>query len=279
MLPRERKIKPYKKQKRQKEENIFDNQPHFMSLLSPELLQEKRDYICMGDDKYARIFQLVFYPNYIELGWLDDILNSIGDVDISTQVQVADERNVIKYLTHKVTKLQSDYILFEKQGNIGELHTLEENIRSFEEMRRDIQINNDKLFFIKITLRVNAKSLEEVREKSKLLKVRTLHFKQLEALKETLPLNNNIIKDNNRNMTTQGLAAMFPIARTKASTKDGIYFGRDLFTGLPINLETFTKDLSNANIAIFGMPGSGKSVTVKIIVRQKCINQKKVCNT
>jgi len=44
-------------------------------------------------------------------------------------------------------------------------------------------------------------------------------------------------------------------------------------------LETFTKDLSNANIAIFGMPGSGKSVTVKIIVRQKCINQKKVCNT
>ena len=157
---KEKKIKPYKKRKKMKEENFFDNQPQLISLLAPEVIQEKRDYIYMGDDKYARIFTLMFYPNYISIGWLDEILNTIGDVDISTQVQVADERNVIRYLTHKVTKLESDYLLFEKQGNIEELHRLEENIQAFEQMRRDIQINNDKLFFIKIELRVNAKSLE-----------------------------------------------------------------------------------------------------------------------
>ena len=215
------------------------------------------------------------YPNFIQIGWLDDILNTIGDVDISTQIQVADERNVIKYLNHKVTKLQSDYYLFEKQGNIEELHKLEENIQAFEKMRRDIQINNDKMFFIKVTLRVNAKSIEELNEKSKLLRdefanksceIRPLYFKQLDALKETLPLNNNIVNDNNRNMTTEGLAAMFPIARTKSSVKDGIYLGQDLFTGLPYSLETFGAGLANANMAIFGIPGAGKSVTVKTIV-------------
>ena len=151
-------------------------------------------------------------------------------------------------------------------------------------MRRNIQINNDKLFFIKITLRVNATSLKELNEKSKLLRdefanksceIRPLYFKQLDALKETLPLNNNIISDNNRNMTTAGLAAMFPIARTKSSVKEGIYLGRDLFTGLPMNLETFTQGLANANIAIFGVPGSGKSVTVKTIVgRTALINRR-----
>ena len=294
-IKRERKIRPYKKRKRIKEkkielhkkrrkikdENFFDNQPQLISLLAPEVIQEKQDYIYMGDDKYARIFVLMFYPSYIGIGWLDDILNTIGDVDISTQVQIADERNVIKYLTHKVTKLQSDYLLFEKQGNIEELHKLEENIQSFEEMRRNIQINNDKLFFIKITLRVNATSLKELNEKSKLLRdefanksceIRPLYFKQLDALKETLPLNNNIISDNNRNMTTAGLAAMFPIARTKSSVKEGIYLGRDLFTGLPMNLETFTQGLANA---IFGVPGSGKSVTVKTIVgRTALINRR-----
>ena len=154
----------------QKEENFFDNQPELISLLAPEVIQENKDYIYMGNDKYSRIFTLMLYPNYIGIGWLDDILNTIGNVDISTQVQVADERNVIRYLTHKVTKLQSDYLLFEKQGNIEELHRLEENIQAFEEMRREIQINNDKLFFIKITLRVNAKSLEELNENSKLLR-------------------------------------------------------------------------------------------------------------
>lgn len=282
--PKEIKIKVYKKRKKIKEENFFDNQPQLISLLAPEVIQEKKDYIYLGDDKYARIFTLMFYPNYIGIGWLDDILNAIGDVDISTQVQVADERNVIKYLTHKVTKLQSDYMLFEKQGNIEELHRLEENIQAFEEMRRNIQINNDKLFFIKITLRLNAKSHDELNEKSKMLKdefanrsceIRPLYFKQLDALKETLPLNNNIISENNRNMTTAGLAAMFPIARTKSSVKEGIYFGRDLFTGLPMNLETFTQGLANANIAIFGVPGSGKSVTVKTIVgRTALINRR-----
>lgn len=281
---KEKKLKPYKKRKKTKEENFFDNQPQLISILAPEVIQEKKDYIYMGDDKYARIFTLMVYPNYIEIGWLDDILNTIGDVDISTQVQVADERNVIKYLTHKVTKLQSDYLLFERQGNIEELHRLEENIQSFEEMRRNIQINNDKMFFIKITLRVNAESLEELNEKSKMLRdefanrsceIRPLYFKQLDALKETLPLNNNIINDNNRNMTTKGLAAMFPIARTKSSTQEGIYLGRDLFTGLPMNLETFGEGLANANIAILGVPGAGKSVTVKTIVgRSALINRR-----
>ncbi len=281
---KEKKLKPYKKRKKTKEENFFDNQPQLISILAPEVIQEKRDYIYMGDDKYARIFTLMVYPNYIEIGWLDDILNTIGDVDISTQIQVADERNVIKYLTHKVTKLQSDYLLFERQGNIEELHRLEENIQSFEEMRRNIQINNDKMFFIKITLRVNAENLKELNEKSKMLRdefanrsceIRPLYFKQLDALKETLPLNNNIINDNNRNMTTQGLAAMFPIARTKSSTQEGIYLGRDLFTGLPMNLETFSEGLANANIAILGVPGAGKSVTVKTIVgRSALINRR-----
>lgn len=276
---KEKKIKLYKKRKL-KDENFFDNQPELISILAPEVVQEKRDYIYTGENRYSRLFSLIVYPNEIDIGWLDEILNSIGDVDISIQVQVADERNVIRYLTHKVTKLQSDYILFEKQGNIEELHRLEENIRSFEKMRRDIQINNDKMFFIKIQLRINAENINDLNEKSKMLRdefanrsceIRTLYFKQLDALKESLPINNNIIKDNNRNMTTAGLASMFPIARTKSSTKEGIYFGRDLFTGLPINLETFTIGLANANIAIFGIPGAGKSVTVKTIIGRNAI--------
>ena len=279
-----KKIKPYKKRRKKKSENFFDNQPELMKLLAPEVIQEKRDYIYMGDNRYARIFSIIVYPNEIWIGWLDDILNTMGDVDISIQVQVADERNIEKYLTHKITKLRSDYMLFQNQGNINELNKLEENIRSFEEMRRNIQINNDKMFFIKILLRVNAENLKELNEKSKLLRnefanrsceIRPTYFKQLDALKETLPVNNNIIKEDNRNMTTTGLAQMFPIARTKSSIKEGIYFGRDMFTGLPMNLETFTKDLANANIAIFGVTGAGKSVTVKTIVgRTALINRR-----
>ena len=64
-------------------------------------------------------------------------------------------------------------------------------------MRWNIQINNDKLFFIKILLRINANNLEELNEQSKLLRdefanksceVRPLYFKQLDALKENFTI-------------------------------------------------------------------------------------------
>ena len=64
---KEKKIKPYKKRKAKKEENLLDNQKDLISLLAPEVIEEKRDYIYLGSDKYARIFSLVFYPNKI---WL-----------------------------------------------------------------------------------------------------------------------------------------------------------------------------------------------------------------
>ena len=59
-VEKEKKIKPYKKRKTKKSENFFDNQPELMKLLAPEVIQEKRDYIYMGDNRYSRIFILIF---------------------------------------------------------------------------------------------------------------------------------------------------------------------------------------------------------------------------
>ena len=70
-MEKEKKIKLYKKRKEKKDVNFFDNQPQLISLLAPEVVQEKRDYIYMGDDKYSRIFTLLFYPNYIGIGYFN----------------------------------------------------------------------------------------------------------------------------------------------------------------------------------------------------------------
>ena len=45
---KEKKIKPYKRQRKKKEENFFDKHPNIMELIAPEIIQEKRDYIYMG---------------------------------------------------------------------------------------------------------------------------------------------------------------------------------------------------------------------------------------
>ena len=38
---KEKKIKPYKKRKAKKEENLLDNQKDLISLLAPEVIEEK----------------------------------------------------------------------------------------------------------------------------------------------------------------------------------------------------------------------------------------------
>ena len=52
---KEKKIKPYKKKKVKKEKNLLDNQKDLLSLLAPEVIQEKRDYIYLGDNNYLKV--------------------------------------------------------------------------------------------------------------------------------------------------------------------------------------------------------------------------------
>lgn len=45
------------KNKKQKEINIFDNIPTMADILLPETLQEKKDYLILGYNKFTRILQ------------------------------------------------------------------------------------------------------------------------------------------------------------------------------------------------------------------------------
>ena len=55
------------KNKKQKEINIFDNILTMADILLPETLQEKKDYLILGYNKFTRIFAMTIYP---EQTWL-----------------------------------------------------------------------------------------------------------------------------------------------------------------------------------------------------------------
>ena len=45
-----------KKEKNKKEINLFKNVPKVFDLITPEIVQEKVDYIKLGYNKFSRIF-------------------------------------------------------------------------------------------------------------------------------------------------------------------------------------------------------------------------------
>src|SRR5574344_2382434 len=155
-----------KKQNRKvKEQDIFDRVPELIELMIPDCIQEKRDYIVLGDDKYSKCFVLSAYPNKTYLGWLDRIFNSLGDVNLSIINRPANDDSVIRQLNKKVTILESERQTYESKGNIDLIHPLEKMIYDYDQIRRQVQTANDKLFFITILLRINCKSLEELNAK------------------------------------------------------------------------------------------------------------------
>lgn len=232
--------KAKKNKAKQKTDDIFDRVPELIELIIPDCIDEKRDYIVLGEDKYTRSFVISAYPNRTYLGWLDRIFSLLGDVTLSIINRPTNDDTVIRQLNKKMTILESEKQTYENRGNIDLIHPLEKMIYDYDQIREQVQMTNDKLFFITILLRINCKSLEELNSKSNLLKnefakisakARCLNFRELEGLKANLPFNELNIFDYERNVTSDGLATMFPIASSNTvSSPNGVPIGRNYFT-------------------------------------------------
>lgn len=102
------------KSKKRKEINIFKNMPNIMDLLLPDVLQERKDYLCLGYNKYSRFFVMTIYPEQTWVSWLDDLFY-IGDINISVKIETSSNGNVINQLTKKLVQSQSEYATYSRQ--------------------------------------------------------------------------------------------------------------------------------------------------------------------
>lgn len=261
--------------KKEEKSDIFSNVPELMDLLIPDCIEEKRDQVILGELRYSRCFVLATYPSRTYIGWLNRIFNQIPDINLSIIIRVPSSDAVIRQLTQKVTVLESEFQTYESRGNIEILHPLARMKNDYEDMRLKIQTTAEKMFGITILLRINAKNLDELNAKTNILKTefakmsakaRTLNFRQFDGLKANLPLNSCNIHDYERNIVADGLSTMYLISNSNSeSSPDGVFIGRNYFTGLPVYLDTFGNDLANPHMAILGESGAGKSVAMDIL--------------
>lgn len=188
-----------RKKQKLKEVNVFDNMPSPMDILIPDSLEERKDYLYLGYNKYSRTFVMTVYPEQTWVSWLNDLFN-IGDINVSVKIEPSSNGSVINQLTKKLVQSQSEYATYSRLGNILHLPELEKQINDLEELRMLIQTNQDKLFFVSIFITLNAENLQELNEKTKILEselnkktamIRVLTFRQLEGLKTMLPIRRN----------------------------------------------------------------------------------------
>ncbi|EGL83773.1 type IV secretory pathway VirB4 components-like protein [Caldalkalibacillus thermarum TA2.A1] len=270
-----------KKSKPEVEKNSLEHGTFTLKeYLAPEGAIIEPDYIQLGSGVFMRSYSVSHFPSSVFVGFLDGAAN-IGDVAISTHIMPIDDYEVEKELTLKITRLEAQRMIQEKQGNIHRLGELTRSIEDAWRLRDAVAMNEDKMFYVTVVITITANSLEELDQVSKLLEetlggrsvqLRRNFLRQKEGLISTLPLNQNEM-DRYRNFNLGATTALFPFTASNLVHHNGVYLGTNLSTNAPVIFDPFIGPpvMPNANINVFAMSGSGKSYLLKLLAARSAL--------
>ena len=198
-------------------------------------------------------------------------------MNISIFYEKADTNKIIKELTYNI-------------GNVGaEIKSSGENKQDIDiatfaysdakYIRKEIQVNNEELYFLYIYLELFSKEQKELQYnldkvegilQSKGLQTKRAYFRQEQLFKSCLPLleNSEILKTvGKRNILTNGLISTYPFISSSIFEDKGIYIGTNMYNNSLILIDRYNTDkYKNANMCIFGTSGAGKSFYTKLLI-------------
>mgnify|MGYP004453383689 FL=1 len=234
---------------------------------------------------YAGIIIVDYYREQAEI-ILKNLIESNINLNISIFYERQDTYKIIKELTYHI-------------GNVGvEVKSSNENRQDIDiatstysdakYIRREMQINNEEMYFLYIYLLVYSEDKKELEyllnklegiSQSKGMQTRRANFRQEEIFKTCLPMmeNNKLIKSvAKRNILTSSLVSTYPFVSSNIFDNDGIFIGTNIYNDSLVFIDRYnTEKYKNANMCIFGTSGAGKSFYTKLLIlRYKLMGMK-----
>lgn len=259
----------------EQEPNIFNNTTTIQDLFCPDAIIEGYNRLEIANERYVRIYALQVLPRRTWIGWLDDVFN-IGDVDISTYITPVPDKDVVRHILRKETAATSQYYIDTQSGNNARIPELEQQIADYQGLRDQVQLGQDKLFFMAIFIAVHATSEEDLHRKSEQLDsilarknvlARTLVFQQLNGLKAILPLGHHSFPKYDKNVTSGAGACCLPLTISTGGHSSGVELGFNVYSKSRVFLDRFAGEriIPNQHLFVCGVTGSGKSVTLRFL--------------
>ena len=250
-------------------------------LLAPQGVEISSEYEMKIDDYYVRTSVISGYPSTVTTGWMNPLYSYDGNIDVVTKIQPCDERSAIDILTSKITQYEAQLMSDMEKGSIRNVTALQAKIQTLYDQRRMLEQNHENMFYVSSFFGLYNESKDALDKENQKLTARlagrkiltnNLPLRQDEGYMEISPFLVSPIGDYGRNMNTGALSTMFPFGNPESADVNGTFIGRNPNSGNAVFVDFFNrKKYSNANIFISGIPGSGKSYFVSLLVLRSAL--------
>lgn len=233
-------------------------------------------YICMDGLYYDYLLiPSDGYKTQVPAGWLSLIVNAGDGIDMDMFLARQPKERIIQRVGQQLRINRS------KIKDVSDTNTdfddIDGAIRSGYFLKEGLA-NNEDFYYLNLLITVTAPSVEDlewkVSEMKKLLlsqdmNVSACHFREEQAFLSALPLvsmEKGLYERGKRNLLTGGAASCYPFTSFEMCDDNGILLGVNKYNSSLIIVDIFNSSIyKNANMAILGTSGAGKTFTLQLM--------------
>jgi len=239
-------------------------------LICPSRIETKPDHIKVNETYYRTVMG-VGYPREVESGWLDRLISTRDNYDITIHIEPSSIESAKVMLHNQIIKEEADYSVATTKGMPNP--SLENKLHDTKEFFNWLDRGEEKLFSVGIYVMCKAQNKDQLdyltnKCKADLNSVSIIpkvpYYRMAQAMQSVIPLGVDKLK-RTREFPTSTLAATFPfMSSTPEIEQEGILLAHDRNNSNPI-IRDLGK-LSNLHTMILAKSGAGKSYTAKLLI-------------
>ncbi len=239
-----------------------------IDVLAPEKIEVDFDHLKINN-VYLRTIFVSGYPRYVSPGWLEQIVNFDGSLDIAFYIYPIEGKGVLDDLRRKIAEMEAEIETDLQRGRVIDPGT-KAKLEDARSLQDELVKGAEHFFEFGFYITIPAGTLEDLNQITKQVRS-TLGALLITSNHTTLDMVNGFLSTApfgidklsiTRNMDTTSLATTFPLTSAELSSDEGILYGINPQNESFIIFDRFT--LENSNMCIFATSGAGKSYFVKL---------------